>query len=59
MFGNASFRMALKADQINELIAVNVVILLSDVTGIPLSLIMLAMVSKVHEMQLSHYKRSV
>lgn len=59
MFGNASFRMALKADQINELIAVNVVILLSDVTGIPLSLIMLAMVSKVHEMQLSHFKRSV
>lgn len=51
--------MALKADQINELIAVNVVILLSDVTGIPLSLIMLAMVSKVHEMQLSHFKRSV
>jgi hypothetical protein len=59
MFGNASFRMALKADQINELIAVNVVTLISDVTGIPLSLIVLAMVSKIYEMQMSHYKRRV
>lgn len=59
MFGNASFRMALKADQINELIALNVVTLISDVTEIPLSLIVLAMVSKIYEMQMSHYKRRV
>ena len=59
MFGNASFRMALKADQINELIAVNIVTLLSDLTGIPLSLLVLAMVNKVYEMQMSHYKHRV
>jgi Domain of unknown function (DUF4328) len=60
MFGNASFRMALKADQLNELIAANVVTLLSDATGIPLSLIVVSMVSKVYEMQMSHYiQRSV
>ena len=59
MFGNASFRLALKADQIDELIAANVVTLLSDVTGIPLSFIVLAMVNKIYKMQLSQYKRRV
>jgi hypothetical protein len=57
MFGNASFRMALKADQLDEFIAANVVTLLSDATGIPLNLIVLSMVSKVYEMQMSHYKQ--
>lgn len=59
MFENASFRMALKADQINELIAVNVVTQLSDVMEIPLSLTVLAMVKKIYEMQMSQYKRRV
>jgi hypothetical protein len=59
MLGYASFSMARKAEQINDLIAVNVVTLLSYMTGIPLSLIVLTMVSKVYKMQLSHYKQSV
>ena len=54
MFGNASFRLAMRAEEINELIAANVVTQLSDVTGIPLSLIVISIISKVHEMQISH-----
>lgn len=59
VFGNASFRMAVNADQIGELIAANIVTLLSDAMEIPLSFIVLAMVSKVYEMQVSHYRRCV
>lgn len=54
MFANASFRLTLRAEEIGELLAANVVTQLSDVTGIPLSLIVIAIVNKVHEMQMSH-----
>jgi hypothetical protein len=57
MFANASFRLAMRAEEINELIAANVVTQLSDVTGIPLSLIVIGIISKVHEMQIFHAKR--
>jgi hypothetical protein len=56
MFANASFRMSLRAESINELISANVVTLLSDLTEIPLSLIMLVVVKKVYEMQMSHFR---
>jgi len=56
MFGNASFRLAMRAEEINELIAANLVTLLSDMTDIPLSLIVIGIISKVHEMQMSHAK---
>jgi hypothetical protein len=56
MFGNASFRLTMRADEINELMAANVVTQLSDVTGIPLSLVVIAIISKVHEMQMEHAK---
>ncbi len=54
MFANASFRLAMRAEEINELIAANVVTQLSDVTGIPLSLIVIGIINKVHEMQMAH-----
>lgn len=56
MAGRASFRLAMRAEEINELLAANVVTQLSDVTGIPLSLIVIGIISKVHEMQMSHAK---
>ncbi|MDH7482968.1 MAG: DUF4328 domain-containing protein [Armatimonadota bacterium] len=56
---NASFSMALKPAQIHELIVGNIVTLISDVTRIPLCLIMLAIVSKIYEMQMSHYRSRV
>ena len=56
MFGNASFRLAMRAEEINELIAANLVTQLSDMTDIPLSLIVIGIISKVHEMQMSHAK---
>ena len=54
MFANASFRLAMRAEEINGLIAANVVTQLSDVTGIPLSLIVIGIINKVHEMQMVH-----
>ncbi|WP_419769557.1 MAG: DUF4328 domain-containing protein [Candidatus Marinarcus sp.] len=54
MFGNASFRLAMRAEEINELMAANIVTQLSDVTGIPLSLIVIGIVNKVHKMQMAH-----
>ncbi|MXS81715.1 DUF4328 domain-containing protein [Nitrosomonas oligotropha] len=55
LLGYASFRIALNAEQINELIVANVTLLFSNITGIPLSLILLAIVNKVYEMQVSHF----
>lgn len=55
-FGSASFRLAMRAEEIDELIAANVVTQLSDVTQIPLSLIVIAIVNRVHDMQMSHAK---
>lgn len=48
------FRLAMRAEEINELIAANVVTQLSDVTGIPLSLIVIGIINRVHEMQMAH-----
>ena len=54
--GNASFRFAMRAEEIDELIAANVVTQFSDVTGIPLSLIVIAIINRVYVMQMSNAK---
>ena len=59
MFANASFRLTMRAKEIDELIAANIVTLISDVAAIPLSLIVLAMVKRVCEMQTAHYARHI
>ena len=53
-FGQVSLRLAMGAEEINELIAANVVTQISHVTGIPLSLIVIGIVNRVHEMQMAH-----
>lgn len=53
-FGNASFRLAMKAEELDEFITANVITQLSDVTGIPLSIIVIAMIGRVQRMQMSH-----
>jgi hypothetical protein len=56
MLGNASFRLAMRAEEINTLLTANVVTQLSDLTGIPLSLMVLSIIGKVYEMQMRHAK---
>ncbi len=56
MFASISFRLVLQAEEINELMVANVVTQLSVVIGIPLSLIVIAIINRVHEMQMSHAK---
>ena len=56
MLGNASFRLAMRAEEIDAFLTANVVTQLSDVTGIPLSLIVLGIISRVYEMQMGHAK---
>ena len=46
----------MNADEISELITANIAIQLSDMTTIPLSLIVITIISRVHEMQMSHAK---
>jgi uncharacterized protein DUF4328 len=46
--GNAAFRMTLRAEEIPELLAANGVTLFSDVAGIPLAIIFLAVVRRIH-----------
>lgn len=59
LLAQASFRMVLNSDQIDELIAVNIVTLLSDATWILASLTLLPIVSKIYEMQSSHYQHKM
>ncbi|MDR1528904.1 MAG: DUF4328 domain-containing protein [Burkholderiales bacterium] len=56
MFGNASFRLTMRAEEINELMTANVVTQLSDAFSIPLGLILIAIISKVRQMQTEHVK---
>jgi hypothetical protein len=57
--GNASFRLALKAEEISELITVNVVTQLSDAIAIPLCLILLPIITRIYEMQMSHARKEM
>ncbi len=54
MLGNASFRLVMKAEEIDEFIIANIVTQLSDIISIPLSFIVISMISKVYKMQMSH-----
>ena len=56
IFGNASFRLAMQAEEINELLTANVVTQFSDATIIPLSVILICIIRRVHDMQMSHAK---
>lgn len=56
LFGNASFQLIMRAEEINGFIASNVVAQFSEVTRIPLSLIVIGIVNRVYEMQMAHAK---
>jgi hypothetical protein len=49
--GNASFRMSLRAEEIGELLALNLVTRISDFAGIPLAILLIAMVRRIHDNQ--------
>lgn len=57
LVANASFRMSLRAKEMDALLAANVVTLVSDVLEIPLCLIVLALVGRIHRMQMSEAAR--
>lgn len=54
-----SFKLSAKAEEISQMIFANVVTIGSDVLEIPLSLIMIALISKIYKMQMSHYQESI
>lgn len=49
--GNASFRMSLRADEVGELIAANMVTRISDIAGIPLAIVFMFVVRRIHDNQ--------
>lgn len=49
--GNASFRMSLRAEEVGQLLAANVVTQVSDIAGIPLAIIFMVMVRRIHDNQ--------
>ena len=49
--GNASMRMTLRADEVGELIAANVVTQISDVASIPLAFALMAVVRRIRDNQ--------
>lgn len=54
ILGNASFRMAMRAKEVDDLLAANMVTLLSDVATIPLCLVFLMLLSRVQAAQLAY-----
>ncbi len=53
-FASIAFRMMTTAEEVDDFIWVNMFTQLSDVTGIALSLIFIAIIRRSHEMQMSH-----
>ena len=51
---NISFRMTMRAEEIDEFIAANIITQVSDVIGISLNLITIAIISRVYKMQMTH-----
>jgi hypothetical protein len=49
--GNAAFRMSLRAEQVNQLLAANLVTRISDVAGIPLAIIFIFVVRRIRDNQ--------
>lgn len=52
-----SFGLSMQAEELNELVAANVVTQISDVVYIPLNLIVLTIIARVYEMQMSHHSK--
>lgn len=51
--GQAIFRLSMRAEEIQELMSLNIVTQISDVLDIPLALVFLAIVNRIHSMQAS------
>jgi hypothetical protein len=49
--GNAAFRGSLRADEIGELLAVNLVTRTSDFVDIPLAIVLMVIVRRIHDNQ--------
>ncbi len=56
ILGSASLRLSWRALETNEILKANFVTQLADLSLIPLSLIMIAIVNRVYQMQMSHAK---
>jgi hypothetical protein len=56
LLGNMSFRLSMKAEELNELFVSSSVRLASDLVDIPLTLIAIKMVSQIFEMQMKNKK---
>ena len=54
LLGNMSFRLSMKAEELNELFVSSTLTLASDLVKIPLSLIAIKMVSQIFEMQMKN-----
>ena len=53
LFANATFRLALNAEELDEMIRANVLAQIADAAEIPLGLLLIAIIRRVHEMQVS------
>ncbi len=54
ILGRISFKLSYKAEEIHEFISANIATQISDIADIPLSIVMIFLVSKVYTMQMSH-----
>jgi hypothetical protein len=54
ILSNAAFRLTMRAKEIDDFIVANVCTLVSEVTDVPLCFIVLAMVKRIHELQVAH-----
>ena len=53
--GNASFRLALKAEEVDALMTANRVTLVADLLSLPLCLVFLALMARIHAMQMRRH----
>lgn len=49
--GNAAFRLSLRAEEVSQWLAANVMTQISDVVGIPLAIVFMVMVRRIHDNQ--------
>jgi len=54
--GNASLRMTIKADDLNDYFNLNLITQFSEITSLPMTLIFIAIISRVHIMQIYRTK---
>ncbi len=59
MLDNASFRTALRAKEIGELLTTTGITIVSDVVSIPATIIALVLVRQIYEMQMSHVQHRI